>query len=330
MSWEKSIRLWAMAFVCFIFGITITESTWAVEKPKDYPNRPITIFIGFSAGGATDTGVRILIEPLKKIIKQNVLVENKPGAGSQTMHTYFLKNAKPDGYEMAMFNVPQIQSIMFDPTRKFPYSFKDYQPVVNHVDDLGALMVRKESPFKTIEDLMAAVKANPGKISATTGGVGSTQHLALLKLESLTGLKFNPVHLLGTPEQQKAVLGGHVDVDCNNIGIYLDLFESGMMRPLVLLTDKRYPDLPNVPTFKEKGINLISSSTRGFVFPKGTPMEIVKYMEESLKKAMEDPTHIKRMKEMGLVIKFMGVEEYTRFLEEKNTEVKTLMGLYRK
>ena len=106
--------------------------------------------------------------------------------------------------------------------------------------------------------------------------------------------------------------------------------DSGLGRILAVMMEQRYPDLPNVPTFKERGFDLVSSSTRGYVFPAGTPMEIVRYMEQSIKKAMEDPEHIERMKKAGLTLKFMGVEEFGKFLESQNDRAKQLIELYRK
>jgi len=95
------------------------------------------------------------------------------------------------------------------------------------------------------------------------------------------------------------------------------------------MMEKRYPDLPDVPTFREKGIDLVSSSTRGYAMPAGTPMGIIKYMEQAVKKAMDDPDHIKRMKDAGLTLKFMGVEEYSRFLDVENNRARDLIKLYR-
>jgi len=317
------------ALVFLVLGWVLSQAAWAQEKPRDYPNKPITLMVGFSAGGSSDLGARIIGEALKKIIGQPVVVDNKAGAGSQVMLTDFKNNAKPDGYTMALINVPQIQTIVFDPTRKASFTLKDLQPVANHVQDPGAILVRKESPFKTLEDFMAAAKASPGQIRVSTTGIGSDDHLAVLDFQRRTGLKFNIVHMRGTPEALTAALGGHIDVDFDNIGGFLPTVVSGEARILAVMMEKRYPDLPDVPTFREKGIDLVSSSTRGYAMPAGTPMGIVKYMEQAIKKAMDDPDHIKRMKDAGLTLKFMGVEEYSQFLEVQNNRAKDLIKLYR-
>jgi len=114
------------------FGMFLTQAQ-AADKPKEYPSKPVTIQVGFGAGGSSDVGERILAESLKEIIGQPVLAENKPGAGSQVMLTDFKNNAKPDGYTMALINIPQLQTIVFDATRKSLFSMKDFQPVANHV-----------------------------------------------------------------------------------------------------------------------------------------------------------------------------------------------------
>ena len=138
------------------------------------------------------------------------------------------------------------------------------------------------------------------------------------------------MHLQDTASALKAALGGHIDVDFDNVGGFLPTVKSGQARILAVMMEGRFPDLPDVPTFREKGIDLVSSSTRGYVFPVGTPMEIVRYMEESIRKSMEDPEHVKRMKDAGLTLKFMGVQEYAKFIEAQNERAKELIALYRK
>ncbi|MDD1633786.1 MAG: tripartite tricarboxylate transporter substrate binding protein [Methylococcaceae bacterium] len=324
----KSIRCLVLC-LALVLGLFMTQAQ-AADKPKDYPNKPVTIQIGFGAGGSSDVGVRILAESLKKVIGQPVLAENKAGAGGQVMWTDFKNNAKPDGYTMALINVPQLQTVVFDPARKSLFTMKDFQPVENHVQDPGAILVRKESPYKTLEDLLKDAKARPGQVSASTTGIGSDDHLAVLDVERQAKVKFNIIHLKDTPTALTRVLGGHTDANFDNIGGFLPTVESGLGRILAVMMEQRYPDLPNVPTFKERGFDLVSSSTRGYVFPAGTPMEIVRYMEQSIKKAMDDPEHVERMKKAGLTLKFMGVEEFSKFLEGQNDRAKQLIQLYRK
>jgi len=327
---KKSILLSAVAIIFLFFFSVNVQVIWAAEKPEDYPKKPITLYQGFPVGGVSDIECRILGEALKKLIGQPIVVEAKPGAGGQVMLTDFARNAKPDGYEMCLMGSPHLQGILFDPTRKAAFSFKDLQPIANHVQDPNVIMVRKESPFKTIEDLLAAMKSKPGQISISTSGIGGDDHLAILDLQLKSGTAFNIVHMRGDGDAFKALLGGHIDTTMANIGGTLPMVTSGQARILAVMMDKRYPDLPDVPTFKEKGMNVINSSSRGFFMPAKTSTQIVKYMEQSIKKAMEDPEHIERSKSAGLLLRYMGVEEYTQFLEEQNSLVKELIKLYRK
>ncbi len=324
------IASWTVVLALLLACAVAVAQATAADKPKDYPARAITIQVGFGAGGSSDVGVRILAEALKKVVGQPVLVENKPGAGSQVMLTDFKNNAKPDGYTLALINIPQLQTIVFDPTRKPAFGVKDFQPVANHVQDPGAVLVGKDSPFKTLEDFLNAAKAKPGQVKTSTTGIGSDDHLAVLDLARKANLRFNIVHLQDTPAALTAVLGGHTDVDFDNVGGFLPSVKSGTARVLAVMMEQRYPDLADVPTFRERGIDLVSSSTRGYVFPAGTPMEIVRYMEESIKTAMADPEHVKRMTEAGLTLKFMGVDEYSKFIEAQNDRAKQLIGMYRK
>ena len=162
----KKNRIWLRiaGLFCLVFGLMTIQNLSAADKLKNYPTKPIILQVGFSPGGSSDIGCRVLGEALKKVIGQPVVVDNKPGAGSQIMLTDFKNNAKPDGYTMALINVPQIQTIVFDPTRKPAFSMKDFQPIANHVQDPGAILVRKESPFKTFEDFVTAAKAKPGQL----------------------------------------------------------------------------------------------------------------------------------------------------------------------
>jgi tripartite-type tricarboxylate transporter receptor subunit TctC len=320
---------------CLALGLVLTiglslMQAQAADKPKDYPNKPVTIQVGFGAGGSSDVGVRILAEALKKVIGQPVLVENKPGAGGQVMWTDFKNNAKPDGYTLALVNIPQLQTVVFDPARKPLFSMKDFQPVANHVQDPGAVLVRKESPYKTLEDLLNDAKARPGQVKASTTGIGSDDHLAVLDVQRRANVRFNIIHTQDTPTALTRALGGHIDVDFDNVGGFLPSVKSDLARILAVMMEQRYPDLPNVPTFKERGLDLISSSTRGYVFPAGTPMEIVKYVEQSIKKAMDDPEHVARMATAGLTLKFMGIEEFGKFLDGQNDRAKQLIAEYRK
>jgi tripartite-type tricarboxylate transporter receptor subunit TctC len=323
------------------FGIRIPRRTailasaflWigsAFAAGSDYPNRAITLVHGYGAGGSSDIGCRLLAEALKDATNQTVIVEPRPGAGGQIAWSRFKNNAKPDGYELVYVNVPQIQSVIFDPARKADFSIKDFKLIANHVQDPNILVVAKNGPYKTIEEFLAAAKANPGKLSITTSGLGSDDHLAVLDLQLKAGVSFTIIHTKGDADGMNGILGGHMDAMMANVGGMVQPVEAGQTRILAVMAESRVPDIPDVPTFKEKGLPLFASSTRGIAMPVSTPPAIVAYMEQALRKAMASPQHQQAMKKAGFAVKFMGGAEYETFVESQNTWVKEMMKQYAK
>ena len=312
----------ASAFFC------IGGPVWAAGA--DYPNRAITLIHGYGAGGSSDIGCRLLAEALRDVTHQSVVVEPRPGAGGQIAWSRFKNSAKPDGYELIYVNVPQIQSIVFDPARKADFSVKDFKLIANHVQDPNILVVAKNSPYKTIEEFLAAAKASPGKLSITTSGLGSDDHLAILDLQLKAGVSFTIIHTKGDADGMNGILGGHMDAMMANVGGMVQPAEAGQTRILAVMAESRVPELPDVPTFKEKGLPLFASSTRGIAMAANTPPAIVAYMEQALQKAMASPQHQQAMKKAGFSVKFMGAAEYGTFVEAQNTWVKEMMKQYTK
>lgn len=302
----------------------------AVASTDAYPNRAITLVHGYGAGGSSDIGCRLLADALRDVTGQSVIVEPRPGAGGQIAWSKFKQGAKPDGYQLVYINIPQIQSIIFDPARKADFTLKDFKMVANHVQDPNILVVPKNSPYKSIEAFLAAAKASPGKLSITTSGLGGDDHLAVLDLQLKAGVSFNIIHVKGDADGLNGILGGHMDAMMANVGGMVQTVESGQTRILAVMSDSRTPELPDVPTFKEKGLPLFASSTRGIAMPANTPPAIVSYMEEALKKAMASPKHEQAMKKAGFSIKFMGSTEYSTFLDSQDAWVKEMMKQYAK
>lgn len=309
-----------------LLGCSKSTSTDKKESKKiDYPNRSITLMIAYAAGGGTDVGARILTPYVEKILGQPIVIVNKPGGGGWVCWSE-LASAKPDGYTIGYINTPNFMTGYLDPSLKNPHKLQDFVPIANHVLDPGAIAVRKDSPFKDVKDIIEAAKKNPGKITVTSTGVGSDDHLAAIQIERITGAKFNVIHSKGFAENLTAVMGGHVDVLFGNLGEVLGPSRAGDIRVLALMDNERAKDLPDVPTLKELGINVISYSARGIAAPKGTPKEIIDILAKAFKEGIENPEHIKKMAEVGLPVKYMGPEEYQKFLEEDEKKVKEIMG----
>lgn len=302
----------------------------AIASDGGYPNKPITLTHGYGAGGSSDIGCRLLAEALREVTGQPVIVDPKPGAGGQIAWSRFKQSAKPDGYQLIYINIPQIQSVIFDPARKADFGLSDFKMVANHVQDPNILVVPRNSPYKTIEEFLAAAKASPGKIAITTSGLGSDDHLAVLDLQLKTGISLNIIHVKGDADGLNGIMGGHMDAMMANVGGMVQTVEAGQTRILAIMAQTRLSELPEVPTFTEKGYPLFASSTRGIALPANTPPAIVSSLEQALKKAIASPAHEQAMKKAGFSIKFMGATEYSAFLDTQNAWIKEMMKQYAK
>ncbi len=295
----------------------------------DFPQKgkTIQILVGFAAGGSTDVGARILASGLEKELGTSVLVVNKPGASGQIAYT-MLSQAKPDGYTIGNTNFPSVVVTYLDPTRKATYTRKNFEPLALHVVDPGLFAVKKDSPFKTLKDVIEAAKANPKKIKISTTGIQSDEAFAILQLQKMTGAQFAMVHFSqGIAPAMTAFLGGKIDVFCGNVGDLLAQFKSGEVRILGIMDEKPSPFYPGVKTFEEQGYKLYNASSRGFAVPAGTPKEIINILSEAIKRVVATEEHKKRMADMGLTLRYMDPAQYTKYWDEYEAMLKELLPL---
>jgi tripartite-type tricarboxylate transporter receptor subunit TctC len=282
-----------------------------------FPTKPVQMMVAYPAGGSTDIAARIVASIAEKDLGQSIVVVNKAGAGGQVGWTE-MSRAKPDGYYIGFINLPALNTVILDPDRKAAFKEDAFVPVINQVLDPGIIWVKGDSPYKNLKDLIEAAKKNPQKISAATTGILSDDHLAILMMEEAAlGAMFRIVHFEGGAPVMTAVMGGHIDCAFDNVGSVFRRIKTGELRALAVMDDQRSPFIPDVPTMKELGYpTVISSSTRGIAVPKGTPQPVIKRLEQSLKKAMDDPEHLKKMEEAGLQLRVMVGEEYAKYYRE--------------
>jgi tripartite-type tricarboxylate transporter receptor subunit TctC len=292
---------------------------------EQYPNRPIQLIVSYAAGGGTDVGARLLTPYLEKKLGQPVTVVNITGGGGWVGWTQ-LAHAKPDGYTIGYINIPNMIIGYLDPAMKRKENLESFAPIANHVLDYTVFAVRKDSKFKNIDELIAYAKEHPGELSATSTGVGSDEHISLLEIERKTGAKFQMVQTKGFAECLTQVLGGHVDVLLGNVGEVVGPARNGDIRVLAVMSEERSEYLPDVPTLKEKGIDVISFAARGIAAPAGVPQEVIDKVAEAIREAIENPEHKKKMEELGLALKYMHGEEYQNFLKAQEQRIKDLMG----
>ena len=279
----------------------------------EYPKEQIELIVAYSAGGGTDAGARMLTKVAAKYIPQPLVVVNKPGAGGEIGFTALAK-AKPDGYTIGFINPPS--TVLLPLMRKTGYQMSDFKYILNIVLDPGLLAVRADSPFKTLDDFIKAAKAKPGTLSISNAGVGSDAQMSIIDFAQKAGIKVNPVPFKGAAPARTAALGGHVDAVVMKVGETKTYVQSKQMRVLAVMAEKRVNDFPDVPTFKEKGLDVIMAASRGIAAPKDTPDSVVNYLHDRLKKTIEDPEFIAMMKKTGIGISYMGPDEYKKFCDQ--------------
>ncbi len=293
----------------------------------DYPTKPITIIVGYAAGGGTDLGARVLAPLLEKELGVPVVIENKPGASAWIAYSEVLK-AKPDGYTLGYLNTPSLVFGELNPANKRP-KFESFDYIANHVIDPAVIAVRADDKrFNTAKDLVEYAKKN--ELTATTNGVGSSNHIGILTLNDKLGIKLKSVHFGGTGEALTAVLGGHVDILICKVGEILEPVKEGQFKVLASATKERAPQLPNVPTLKEAvGVEVINYTTRGIGAPKGLDPQVMAKLQAAVEKAMKNPEHMQKMEKMGLTVDGRKGEEYKKLVAEEEkalADVAHLLG----
>jgi tripartite-type tricarboxylate transporter receptor subunit TctC len=279
----------------------------------DYPEDPVELIVAYSAGGGTDTGARMLVKAASKYIPQPLVVVNKPGAGGETGFTALAK-AKPDGYTIGFINPPS--TVLLPVMRKTGYQMSDFKLIINIVLDPGVLAVRAESPYKTLDDFINAAKENPGRLTISNAGVGSDAHMSIIDFADKAGIEVNPVPFKGAAPARTAALGGHVDAVVMKVGEAKTYVQSKQARVLAVMSDKRVESFPDVPTFKEKGLNVLMAASRGIAGPKDMPDSVARYLHDKLKQTIEDPEFIQMMEKTGIGISYMGPEDYEQFCNQ--------------
>ena len=318
-----------LGILVVLLGFASGQNSYA--QPKiDFPTRPITLQVPWIAGGGVDVGARILASIAEKKLGQPIIVTNKVGAGSQIGLTE-LARQKPDGYYIGFISSPHICTIILDPERKAAFNLDSFSPIISQVLDPGLIWVKADSPYKTLKDLLDDARKKPGVIRASTTGIMSDDHLAVLMMEKAAGVKFRIVHLDGGAQQLTATLGGQVDVSFDNVGGVVLRIRGGQVRGLAVMDQERSKFIPDVPTTPELGYpSVISSATRGILGPKGIPQPILNKLRAVFTEAMKDPEHVEKMEKAGLAIKMMVADEFGKFLRDLYEQCKPIVEEARK
>ncbi len=312
----KSVRKKAgfILAVLFVMGMTLgLTSAIAAEK---YPARAVTVIHGFKAGGGSDQLAQVTQPFLEKVLKQRFVNVYKPGADGAIVWKEVGKDTKPDGYTLTTCLTPKTQlNAMVNANSG--YAMTDFEPIANMIFDPGILVVAPDSKFKTLKDLIDAAKKAPGQIRLSHSGNGGDDWFNALMISKLAGVTFNLVPFDGDAPAWQAAAGGHVEVCSTNVGVVTGVVQGKKLRSLGVYTEKRLAPLPDVPTLKEQGVNLIEGSYRGYLAPKGTPKEIITILADGLEKVSADPQHRAACAALNMVPDFKRGDAFKTFLAQE-------------
>jgi tripartite-type tricarboxylate transporter receptor subunit TctC len=275
-----------------------------------YPNKPITMIVPWPAGGSTDRHLRALSEIASEHLGQNIVIENKPGAGGTLGPGQMALTAKPDGYTIAQFPMGMLRLPHMQKTQWHPLN--DFSFIIGVSGYTFGFTVRDDSPYKTFNEYIEAARKNPGKIDYGSTGIGTSPHLLMEELADNAKVKLNHVPFKGNADLQQALLGGHVMAQSDASG--WDTFvDSGKMRLLVTFGEQRTKRWPNVPTAKELGYGVVSQSPYGLVGPKGMDPRVVKTLHDAFQKAIEDPRHVKVLDQLNQAAWYRSGDDYSKW-----------------
>jgi len=284
----------------------------AFLSAQEFPTKPINVVITFSPGGSADPSMRLLASKAEKYLGEPFIITNNGGGGGSVAMA-ILSKEKPDGYHLAgcsstsLIRIPQF--------REVPYKLEDFVPIMHFGAPPSGLVVRADSPWKTLKEFVEYAKKNPGKVTYSSMGIGSPMHLAMEYIARKEGIQWTHVPYPGSGPAFHALLGGHVTAQSGSSESYPHV-KAGTVRLLAIHHEKRFKSFPEVPTFREAGYDFINETVFMFAGPKGIPSSIVKKLDEAFRKGMEDPEFIQTMEKMEIVANYRNSEDLKKYLEE--------------
>jgi tripartite-type tricarboxylate transporter receptor subunit TctC len=286
-----------------------------------YPNKPIRLICPWPAGGATDAVMRSIAESAGKALGGTFVVDNKAGA-SGMLGPNELVNAKPDGYTLSQLTIgvarlPHMQKMQFDPLKDFTY-------ICCMTGYTFGLVVKSDSPIKSIKDLVDYAKANPGKFTFGSPGQGTTPHLAVEEFAYKAGIKLQHVPFKGFADGMQAMLGGHTMAHSDSTG-WAPHVEGGTAKLLATYGGKRTKKWPTVPTLHELGFETLADSPFGMGGPKGMDPALTRRLHDAFKKTLEDPAVLATFEKFDQSVIYMNSEEYAKYIAEQYAKEKVLM-----
>ncbi|WP_019450232.1 tripartite tricarboxylate transporter substrate binding protein [Cupriavidus sp. BIS7] len=291
----------------------------AQPSVSSYPNKPVRILVGYPAGGPTDLTARLIAAKLQASMGQSFIVDNKPGAGSNVA-SEMLAQSPADGYTLMIaasqltWNSVLYKNIRYD-------ALKSFEPISRLMSAPAVLAINPKVQVKTVSELVAKAKKEPGKYTFASSGPGSVPHIAGELFKSKASIDLLHVPYKGSGPAVTAVLGGETDMYFMTVLSAMPYFKSGKLLPLGVTSNRRIPQLPNVPTMAEAGVQGVElDSWNGLFAPAGTPKEIVEKLGREVRKILEQPDVRKSFEEQGATVVGSTPEEFSAYLKKEVTQ----------
>ena len=304
---------WVRTF-CAVLGVTLVTPALA-----DFPERPIKMIVPWAAGGDTDNIFRPFVPHFQKHIGQTVVIANIGGA-SGTVGAREARNSPPDGY--TVFAVHDYIHLTYY-AGMADVSYKDFEPICRIAATPSVLTASAKTPWKDFKEFVEDAKKRPGEI--TVGAtLGSTSHLFPATIEKAAGIKLKYVSYDGLAPRMNAILGGHVDLTDSNL-TQKGKVEAGELKFRAVATEDRLPEIPDVPTLKENGIDIVYEVVRGLLVPKGTPEDVRAKLDEACAKAAAEPEYAEALRLQGTRVAYLNAKDYGAFLDKLDADNKAIM-----
>jgi tripartite-type tricarboxylate transporter receptor subunit TctC len=280
---------------------------------QSYPNRPVRLVVPLSPGGFADVPTRIIAPKLSAALGQQVFVENRPGAGG-SIGAEFVARSTPDGHTLLLVATPHV--ITPSLYKKLPYdALNDFAPIMQFAAGPYVLVVTPQLPVGSVRELVAAAKAQPGKIDFASSGNGSAQHLVAALFNTMAGVELNHVPYKGSGPAMQDLLSGQVSVSFAGTPNVMPHLKAGRLRALGVTTPKRSPDLPDVPTIAEAGVPGYEATLwLGLAAPAGVPAEIVQRLNTDISNLLRDPDVQQGFRAAGVDASVLGPAEFGAFM----------------
>jgi tripartite-type tricarboxylate transporter receptor subunit TctC len=312
-----STRIMAQGFLVPGFFCLMLAVAGGAAAQDQFPAGPVSIIVPNPPGGSSDINARILSEPLSAALKQPVVILNRPGLGGAIGAAQVAK-AKPDGYTLLL----ALSSVVVAPEaerisgRKPLYELDQLEPVALLSSDPMVLLVRADSPWRSLADLVKAAKEKPGSINYSSSGNFGPIHLSVEMLAHQAGIKLVQVPFGGGGPSMLALLAGQVQMTTAAPAVAAAQISAGKLRPLAVSGAKRLTSLPDVPTYKEAGFDAEYYIWAGLYVPAGTPKPVIQTLRQSVQKAARSPQFITGMEKQGIILDYRDAPEFRQFAQE--------------